>query len=100
MVYRGIVDNGVIRPLDPIDLPDGTEVAFHEAAGGSATPLHCSDAADWPSLDERSGPGRSIEELAQEQGVNPITSLDEIAGEWPEGDDIDEFLRSVREWRR
>jgi hypothetical protein len=100
MEYKGIVQNGVIRPSDPVDFPDGTEVLFHEVANGSGTPPTSPDAATWQSMDERFWRGFSIEDLAQEQGVTPIASIDELAGEWPEEDDIDDFLRSLREWRR
>jgi hypothetical protein len=100
MEYKGVVDKGLIRPFEPIEFPDGTEVTFHEAGNGSATPSVSADAAAWRSMDARFWQGFSIEGLAEEQGVTPLTSLDELAGEWPEGDDIDEFLQSLREWRR
>jgi len=42
---------------------------------------------------------RTIEELAVEQKVAPIQSVDELAGDWPEEDSIEEFLLFVREVR-
>ncbi len=45
----------------------------------------------------------SLLRLAEEQGVSPVTSFDDLISEpFPddEGDDnIDEFLRNLREWR-
>jgi hypothetical protein len=98
--YRGIVDNGVIRPTEPIEFPDGTTVAFHEVTNGSERLPVSPGATAWQSSDERFWRGYSIEQLAQEQGVSPFASLDDLGGEWPQEDDLDEFLRSIREWRR
>ena len=39
--------------------------------------------------------GRSIEELAQAQGVSPLVKPEKLAGGWPEEDDLDEFLKDV-----
>lgn len=39
--------------------------------------------------------------LAAEQGVEPITSIDELAGDfWPTDEGPDEFVAALREWRR
>jgi len=44
---------------------------------------------------------RSLKELAAEQGVRPIASLDDLRADfWPEDESIDDFLAAVREWRR
>ncbi|MGB9178863.1 MAG: hypothetical protein WCB68_06390 [Pyrinomonadaceae bacterium] len=41
-----------------------------------------------------------LERLAARQGVKPITDIDELYGDfWPEDEDVDEFIRTVREWR-
>ncbi len=41
--------------------------------------------------------------LAEEQGVSPVTNFDEILGDPDPGDpsegSVDDFLRSLREWR-
>jgi hypothetical protein len=43
----------------------------------------------------------SVEDLAVQQGVQPARSLDDLAGEfWPETDSVDEFIATVRRWRR
>ncbi len=44
---------------------------------------------------------KTWQELAAEQGVRPVGSMDELLGDfWPAEDSIDEFLAAVREWRR
>ncbi len=43
---------------------------------------------------------RSIEELAREQGVEPVTDFESLAGDfWPEDESADEFIAAVRAWR-
>ena len=42
----------------------------------------------------------SIEELAREQGVQPVMDAHELLGDfWPEDEAIEDFLAAVREWR-
>lgn len=41
----------------------------------------------------------SVAELADIQGVEPITDLKVLAGAWPEDESIEDFLASVRKWR-
>lgn len=41
----------------------------------------------------------SVAELASAAGVKPFQSLDELRGGWPEGEDIEEFRKAVRQWR-
>ncbi|HUB24279.1 MAG TPA: hypothetical protein VL992_02540 [Tepidisphaeraceae bacterium] len=43
--------------------------------------------------------GQGIEELAHQQHVQPRHDLDELAGEWPEGESIDDFLALIRRSR-
>jgi hypothetical protein len=43
---------------------------------------------------------KTLEELAREQGVQPIKNLNELAIDWPEEDSVDELLALVREVRR
>ncbi|MGH9800130.1 MAG: hypothetical protein ACRD82_07180 [Blastocatellia bacterium] len=45
---------------------------------------------------------KSIEELAEEQGVGPFdfkAAREEAAGIWPENESADDFIAAVREWR-
>jgi hypothetical protein len=39
--------------------------------------------------------GRSLEQLAKAQGVEPLDNPKVLAGGWPEGDDVDEFLEDI-----
>ena len=41
----------------------------------------------------------AFEELARAQGVEPITSIDELRGGWPDDEDADEFLDTLKRWR-
>jgi len=43
---------------------------------------------------------RSIEQLAEMQQVRTASSPDDLAGDWPEEDSLDEFLASIQEARR
>ena len=83
MTYRGYIRNGVAVLDTPVALPDGTPVRVEV----ERAPSHF-----WAS--------RSIAELALEQGVRPIQNVDELRGDWPQEDSIDEFLEFVREARR
>lgn len=42
---------------------------------------------------------KTIEELAAEQKVKPVQNLNELAGDWPDEDSVDEFLAFVRKVR-
>lgn len=49
----------------------------------------------------RMQPTKDWRTLAAEQGVRPIGDLSELAGDfWPEDESIDDFIATVREWRR
>lgn len=41
----------------------------------------------------------SVADLAELQGVEPITDLKILAGAWPDDESIKDFLASVRKWR-
>jgi hypothetical protein len=45
-----------------------------------------------------------LEKLAAEQGVHPIEDFDAFMAErddvWPENESVDEFIETVRRWRR
>jgi hypothetical protein len=41
-----------------------------------------------------------LERLAAEQGVTPVTDIEALRGDfWPEDEDSDEFLATIRAWR-
>ena len=92
MEYRGTVSHGMIQPSEPLKLPEGTEVAFHPVASQTREQSAAENGQFWR--------GFTLDELAREQGVAPAQALDDLAGDWPEEDDINEFLRSIREWRQ
>lgn len=44
---------------------------------------------------------QSLEELAQQQGVKPVTNLDDLVADfWPKDESVDDFISAVRQWRR
>ena len=45
--------------------------------------------------------GTTIDELANIQGVTPIGSIDDLWGDfWPEDESVDDFIDTIRLWRR
>ena len=44
--------------------------------------------------------GSDILSLAEQQGVQPIADLDCLAGGWPEGESVDDFLAQLHRWRQ
>jgi hypothetical protein len=82
MIYHGRMLNGVAVPDVPANLPDGTPVEIDVAGKKSEF---------WQN--------RNVEWLSREQAVQPIGSLEELAGDWPEDDSADAlvaFLRAAR----
>ncbi len=43
---------------------------------------------------------KTFEELAEEQGVKPMTNFDALLGVWPEEERDDGFEEAVMRWRR
>jgi hypothetical protein len=42
-----------------------------------------------------------LESLAVQQGVSAVSNFDSLLGDfWPEDESADQFIASVREWRR
>ena len=100
MEFRGIYENGMIRPSGPVSLPEGTEVEFHAVneRNGSA-PRSNGTTGERPL---ETWKARSVDELATEQGVGPVRSIRELSMDWPDdpADSVDEFLKQLREWRK
>jgi hypothetical protein len=45
-------------------------------------------------------PKADVEDLITQQGVKPISNVDELYGDfWPEDENIEDFLAALREWR-
>lgn len=42
----------------------------------------------------------SLEDLARQQGVRPVTRLEDLAGGWPEDQIDDGFEEALERWRR
>jgi hypothetical protein len=43
----------------------------------------------------------TIDQLATQQGVQPIIDIKQLAADfWPEDESVDEFIDTVRQWRR
>ena len=83
MTFRGHMQNGVAVLDTPAGLPDGTPVRVE---------VERADSPFWQN--------KSVSELIREQGLPPIENLEELAGDWPEEDSVDEFLAFIREARR
>ncbi len=82
MTYRGYMKGGVVVLDAPMAIPDGTPVRVEiDAALGDF----------WKNKD--------IAELAREQGVQPTRSINDLAGNWPPEDSVDEFLALPRTLR-
>lgn len=104
MEFRGVYENGVIRPTEPIDLPDGTQVEFHAVPPNGSTiadsPRKPTPVEELERLSREARSNRSLDEIVAQQGVGPLRSLDDLKIEGLEDEDVDEFLRLVREGRR
>jgi hypothetical protein len=83
MSYRGYIKNGVAVLDTPVTLPDGTPVRVV---------VDRVDSDFWRD--------KTVEDLAREQGVGPIGSLDALAIDWPEEDSVDDLVALIREVRR
>jgi hypothetical protein len=87
VVGRATVEEGKERILE-VESVDVLETEIAAPGETEATPF-------WKSL--------SLDELADQQGVSPVSDLDEISALWPVDDDPDDLLRHVlheREVRR
>ena len=83
MTYRGHIKNGVAVLDTDVSLPDGTPVRIEvvrQDAGFLAS--------------------KSVEQLAEEQGIVPMGDFNQLAGDWPPEDSVDEFRAFIREARR
>lgn len=44
--------------------------------------------------------GADVHVLAERQGVQPVENFDALLGGWPEDESVDDFVVTIREWRR
>lgn len=82
VTVTGRVEHGQIVLPEPLGLPEGTSVEVE---------LRLLPAECWR--------GVTVEELAKRQQVLRPPSLDELAGDWPEEDSLDEFLANIHRSR-
>ncbi len=74
-----------IRDVETLDLPQVSDPTLIAAIPGEIEFWH----------------GASIQELAEVQGVGPVESVDSLRGNfWPEDESTDEFVGTIRQWRR
>jgi hypothetical protein len=83
MTYRGHIKNGTVVLDAPVALPEGAVVRVEVELAASEF---------WTN--------KTVDQLACELGVKPIQSIDELKGDRPKDESIDEFIASVREGRR
>jgi predicted DNA-binding antitoxin AbrB/MazE fold protein len=83
MDFRGVYEHGVIRPTEPVSLPEGTEVSCQPIGGpqGLASQFWLRE---------------SVETLAERQGVRPIDSIESLHADWADDEPIEELLASIR----
>ena len=61
------------------------------------------DASQAPAeTDERTQRSRErIQQFIEQQGLKPVERFEDLLGDfWPEDESIDEFIATVRQWRR
>ncbi|HVA49506.1 MAG TPA: hypothetical protein VNH11_24280 [Pirellulales bacterium] len=82
MVFEGHVENGGVVFQNPLPLPDGTPVRGESLAVPGF----------WQSP--------SIDDLARQQGVPALSTLEELLGGWPADEADDDFESCVHAWRQ
>lgn len=51
--------------------------------------------------DFRSAPATDLQALAAQQNVKPVAHFEDLLGDfWPEDESADDFVATVRQWRR
>ena len=70
---------------------------LQQVAATFAAPDAVANGSDTSFFDQK----LDLSALASEQGVAPLSRFDDLIGDfWPEDDNVDEFIATVREWRR
>jgi predicted DNA-binding antitoxin AbrB/MazE fold protein len=83
-IIHAIYEQGVFRPIDPVDLPEQTRVEFEPRVVQGGIDV----ASYWTS--------KSLDDLAAQQGVSPVPNLEEISALWPADDDPDELMAHIQ----
>jgi len=84
MSFQGHVENGMVVLDQPLPFPDGTPVRVEAIALTSGS--------FWETL--------SLDELAKQQGIAILRSVDELLGGWPVDELDDDFEQALEQWRR
>jgi hypothetical protein len=81
-----VYEHGVLKPEGRVDLPEGARgIAHVREANGAADGF-------WANP--------TIDQLRTQQGTLPVVGAEDLAGDWPPEDSLDEFLESLRRGRR
>jgi hypothetical protein len=93
MSVSGHVENGVVVFDGGSPLPEGTKVTIAPVQPDVARQpeAHGHDSSFWTN--------KTVDELAWQQRVTPVRSVEELAGDWPPEDSHDDFLTFIREAR-
>lgn len=84
--FHFVYEHGVLRPEGRLDLPEGARGIAHIRG-------------ETPNGTDSFWDHRTIDQLATEQGVGPVRSIDDLVGDWPAEESVDEFLDMVRRGR-
>lgn len=83
--FQFVYEQGVLKPEGRLDLPEGARgIARIRESNGHSDGF-------WNNT--------TIEQLKKAQSPLPVTSLDDLAGDWPAEDSLDDFLESVKRGR-
>ncbi|MBX3315318.1 MAG: antitoxin family protein [Phycisphaeraceae bacterium] len=85
--FHFVYEDGVLKPEERLDLPEG--------ARGVARIRESQTQNGADSFWDH----KSIEDLARTQAVAPVRSIDELVGDWPPEESVDDFLDMVRRGR-
>jgi hypothetical protein len=95
MSLEGRIQDGAVVFDQPVPLAEGTRVRVEPVSVPPDRNGDRESLVGTPSFWMK----RSVEELAAEQKPQPLNNLNELGGEWPEEDSVDEFLALVRKVR-
>ena len=83
MTYRGTISNGVVVFSGPDRPGEGTEVEVRPVG------------ASLPESHAGAGSGRTLDDIAREQGVTDGVRFEALLGGWPQGEEADGFEDAV-----
>jgi predicted DNA-binding antitoxin AbrB/MazE fold protein len=78
-----VYEDGVLKPEGPLDLPEGTRGVAR------IRPDEPGDRSFWTHL--------SAEEHRKRQNPLPVTRPEDLMGDWPEDESVDEFIKNIHE---